>query len=134
MRGKIKGEMTQRPAFRIIMSIREALVKRIGENIGHEYAKDIQNAFEAQQIDDKLMRMVQQNQVDLRDDKNNLLLAKAMSSEVNPDTGAAVNVSVDSPNAQRLARAELQVKEQHFSDLQDDVINYVRKNSLLKNA
>ena len=85
----------------------EALVKRIGENIGHEYAKDIQNAFEAQQIDDKLMRMVQQNQVELRDDKNNLLLAKAMSSEVNPDTGAAVNVSVHSPNAQRLARAEL---------------------------
>ena len=41
MRGKIKGEITQRPAFRIIMSIREALVKRIGDNIGHEFVEDI---------------------------------------------------------------------------------------------
>jgi ribosomal protein S17E len=40
------------------MSIREALVKRIGENIGQEYAQDIQNAFEAQTIDEKLMQMV----------------------------------------------------------------------------
>jgi hypothetical protein len=51
--------------------------------------------------------MVQQNHVDLRDEKNNLLLAKAMSSEVNADTGAAVNISVDSPNVSRLQRAEL---------------------------
>ena len=134
MRGNIKGEMTKRPAFRIIMSIREALVKRIGENIGQEYAQDIQNAFDAQTIDEKLMQMVQQNHVDLRDEKNNLLLAKAMSSEVNADTGAAVNISVDSPNVSRLQRAELQIKENHFSDLQDDVIKFVKQNSNIRDA
>lgn len=56
-----------------------------------------------------------------------------MSSEVNADTGAAqgdsVNIDLNSPN-----QAELQVKDKHFSDLQDDVINYVRRNSLLKEA
>ena len=108
------------------MSIREALVKRIGENIGQEYAQDIQNAFEAQTIDEKLMQMVQQNHIDLRDEKNNLLLAKAMSSEVNADTGAAANISVDSPNVSRLQGAELQIKENHFSDLQNDVIKFVK--------
>ena len=58
MRGKIKGELTQRPAFRIIMSIREALIRRIGDNIGEEFHADIANAFEASMIDDKLMDMV----------------------------------------------------------------------------
>jgi hypothetical protein len=56
------------------MSIRDQLIRRIGENIGNEYIDDIANAFEASVIEDKLMGMVDQNQIDLRDDKNNLLL------------------------------------------------------------
>jgi hypothetical protein len=38
------------------------------------------------------------------------------------------------PNESMMQRAELKIKEKQFSDLQDEVIDYVRRNSLLKDA
>jgi len=54
------------------------------------------------------------------------------TSEVK-DEGLA-NVRLSSPDAKQLKNAELHVKEKQFSDLQDKVINFVRRNSLLKEA
>jgi hypothetical protein len=35
---------------------------------------------------------------------------------------------------EKIDNAELQIKEQKYSDIQDQVVNYVRRNSLLKDA
>jgi hypothetical protein len=38
------------------------------------------------------------------------------------------------PSAHMISNAELQVREQQFSDLQDQVIQIVKQNSLLREA
>ena len=55
------------------------------------------------------------------------------------DTGAAaegdaVNIRVDSPDARKLEQADLQVQEKRYSELQSKVVDFVRRNSLLKEA
>jgi len=58
------------------------------------------------------------------------------------DTGAAhteddqspVNIRVDSPDAKKLEQAELQVQEKRYSELKGNVVEFVRRNSLLKDA
>lgn len=94
--------------------------------------------------------MVEKEQIDLVDADGIPLLKKQISlfAENNPvqknaqgDTGAAdeeegspVNIRVDSPDASKLAKAELQVQEKRYSELQSKVVDFVRRNSLLKEA
>ena len=41
----------------------------------------------------------------------------------------SVNIRVESPDAKKLDNAELQIKAQHYSDIQEQVIEHVKKNS-----
>ena len=45
-----------------------------------------------------------------------------------------VNIRVSSPDLNQLKKAELKISEKQMSGIQDEVIQYVRKNSLLKDA
>jgi hypothetical protein len=75
MRGEIKGEWTQRPYLKIIMSIKERIIERIGQNIGEQYGNDITDALAAGgTVEEKLIEMVQNDEVDLVDGNNNLLI------------------------------------------------------------
>jgi hypothetical protein len=59
MRGNIHGELTQRPLLKIIMSIKERIIERIGQNIGSEYQQDIAEALAAGgTAEEKLMELV----------------------------------------------------------------------------
>lgn len=75
MRGKITGELTHRPLLTIIMSIKDKIIQRIGENIGSQFEEDIKDALAAGgTVEEKLMEMVRNEQVDLIDINNNLLI------------------------------------------------------------
>jgi hypothetical protein len=75
MRGKIVGEWTQRPLLKIIMSIKERIIQKIGENIGEQYHQDIEEALAAGgTAEEKLFEMVENDQVDLIDVNNNLMI------------------------------------------------------------
>ncbi len=93
------------------------------------------------------MGMIEDQQVDLVDADNTPLLQKQISlftdkqMQMNNqgDTGAAadgdaVNIRVNSPDARKLAQADLQVQEKRYSELQSKVVDFVRRNSLLKEA
>lgn len=49
------------------------------------------------------------------------------------DDGPA-NIRLESPDPKKLEGAELKIGQQHMSEVQDEVIKYVRKHSLLKEA
>jgi hypothetical protein len=55
----------------------------------------------------------------------------------NGSTGGEENITdlrIESPTMHKLDKAELQISEQKYSDLQQNVKSYVRRNSLLKEA
>ena len=63
------------------------------------------------------------------------------NNQRNADTGAAdedehspVNIRVDSPDAKKLDQADLHVQEKRYSELKGNVVEFVRRNSLLKDA
>jgi hypothetical protein len=130
--------------LKIINSIRAKVIKRLSSEIGPQYSKEIHAALaQGGALDDHLMQMVENEHIDLVDEQRTPLLKKQttlISSEApNADTGAeaygdAVNIRVDSPTAKMLDDAELQVKQQSYSELQNQVVDYVRRNSLLKEA
>lgn len=75
MRGNITGEWTQRPLLKIIMSIKERIIQKIGQNIGQQFEQDIVDALATGgEVEEKLIEMVQNEQVDLVDANNNLLI------------------------------------------------------------
>ena len=94
------------------------------------------------------MDLVENQQIDLLDENNVPLLQKQLTSmtngQQNPDTGAAdeedileegqINIRTASPDARKLDNAELHVEGQGYQELEGKVIDYVRRNSLLKDA
>ena len=77
MRGKLTFIMTQRPLLKIITSIKDKIIERIGEQIGKQYSEDIANAFApGGNIEGKLLDMVENQQIDLLDENNVPLLQK----------------------------------------------------------
>ena len=154
MRGKLTAEWTQRPLLKIITSIKEKLIERIGDNIGHQFQDDIKNAFADGEVDEHFMEIIQNQQVDLVDDEKVPILQKQVTSlaekeEQNrlaaagtgskdqifdDEEGESVNIRIESPDAKRLENAKLEIGEKQFSDLEDKVKKYVRRTSLLKEA
>lgn len=81
MRGKLTYIMTQRPLLKIITSIKDKLIQRIENQIGKQYSEDITNAFApGGDIEEKLMNMVENQQIDLVDEDNVPLLQKQITS------------------------------------------------------
>jgi len=91
--------------------------------------------------------MVEQEQIELVDEYNRPLLKQQLSLLSNNQqqfggTGAdddilgndSVDIRLPSPDARKLDNAELQIKPQHYSDIQDQVVQFVRQNSLIKDA
>ena len=138
--------MTQRPLLRIISSIKEKVLQRLERELGAKFAHDINEAFAAGgDIEEELLQMVQDQHIDLVDKDRNLVLQTQISQLAEnrkADTGAAhteddqspVNIRVDSPDAKKLEQAELQVQEKRYSELKGNVVEFVRRNSLLKDA
>ena len=104
MRGNITGEWTQRPLLKIIMSIKNRIIERIGQNIGPQYEQDIADALAGGEVEEKLMEMVQNEQVDLVDANNNLLIQQQRSA-------LEENDALESPKARHLEAAELKIKD-----------------------
>lgn len=59
MRGRLKFELTQRPLLKIITSIKQKIIERIGENIGPQYQQDIAAALEDREINERIMNLVE---------------------------------------------------------------------------
>ncbi len=84
MRGKLQFILTQRPLLKIISTIRQKIIQRIGREIGPQYEQDISDALAAGgDIDRKLLDMVVDNQIDLVGADNTPLLKQQMSSLTN---------------------------------------------------
>ena len=136
--------LTQRPLLKIINSIRAKVIKRLQNEIGPQYSKEIHAAMaQGGALDDHLLQMVENEHIDLVDEEKTPLLKKQTtlisSEQPNGDAGVeayggAVNIRVDSPTAKMLDDAELHVKQQSYSELQNQVVDYVRRNSLLDEA
>ena len=106
MRGNITGEWTQRPLLKIIMSIKERIIRKIGENIGEQFEQDIVDALATGgEVEEKLIEMVQNEQIDLVDGNNNLLIQQQRSALQEDNDRAS------SPDARKLDAAELKIKE-----------------------
>ena len=90
--------------------------------------------------------MVEQEQIELVDEYNRPLLKQQLSLLSNNQQqfggmGAdddilndSVDIRLPSPDARKLDNSELQIKTQHYSDIQDQVVQFVRQNSLIKDA
>ena len=65
------------------MRIKDQLIKRISENIGEEYYKDIKAALDASMVDGKLQDMLQEREIDLVDKNNQKLLDHDQTQEIN---------------------------------------------------
>lgn len=81
--------------------------------------------------------MVEQEQIELVDEYNRPLLKQQLSLLSNKQqqyggTGAdddildedQVNIRLPSPDARKLDRAELQIQPQHYSDIQEQVVQF----------
>ena len=88
-------------------------------------------------IDEHLNDMIENQQIDLVDQNNNLVLQKQITHLTNiqeNDSEEDITRGNESPDAHKLDRANLEVHEQRYSELQGKVVAYVRKNSLLIDA
>jgi hypothetical protein len=84
------------------------------------------------EIEDKLRGMIENQHVQLVDaDQNNLVekhVHLAVAAQNDEDQSAI------SPSPRRLAGAELHMQESKFQNIQQDVIKFVRRKSLLREA
>ena len=82
--------------------------------------------------------MVEDQDVELHDEEGAPFLQQHLSDlafkQDADDEDKPVNIRIESPSMNKLENAELAVNEKRYSDLQDNVKNYVRKNSILKEA
>mmetsp|Transcript_2308 Transcript_2308/g.3948 ORF Transcript_2308/g.3948 Transcript_2308/m.3948 type:complete len:204 (+) Transcript_2308:1098-1709(+) len=68
MRGKLTYEWTQRPLLRLISTIKNKLIQKIGENIGEQFTSDIVEAFaKGGDLEGKILNMVENEQIELLD-------------------------------------------------------------------
>lgn len=146
MRNKLFFVWTQRPLLKIIDSVKSKLIKRITDIIGGQYEFDVANALGAGgEIETDVMQMVENEEIELMDENKDLLIkqqlsklskASAAENDYQGDTGGMepVDLRVESPDAKKLDKAELQIKDQQFIQIEEKVINYVRRNSKLKAA
>ena len=134
-RGRLFFVWTQRPLLKIINSIKTKLLGRISNAIGEHFGEDIAKALDDEEIVENIKVMVENQHIDLVDEHNTPFLQKQLTDLQNENAGEdQVNIRLSSPTMNKLDNAELQIKEQQYSDLQDQVVNYVRRNSLLKDA
>lgn len=111
MRGKITGEWTQRPLLKIISSIKDRIIERIGHNIGEEYEKAIAEALAAGgTAEEHLISMVQNDGVDLVDDNNNLLIQQQRQK----GDSAVKGERPASPNATKLRNSSLKINDKQL--------------------
>jgi hypothetical protein len=137
-RGKLFFVWTQRPLLKIINSIKQKLVKRLSVELGQQFEKDIQNALNNPEIQENLKEMVENNEIELHDEEGSPFLQKHLEDlkkqVENEEEDDQVDIRIESPSMNKLDNAELQIQEQKYSDFQNDVKKYVRRNSLLKEA
>lgn len=137
-RGTLSWIWTQRPILKIISSIKSKVMQRLENELGTKYADDINKALADGHIDEHLNDMIENQQIDLVDQNNNLVLQKQITHLTNIEEGhdedTPNQTRLDSPDARGLDRAELEVHEKRYSELQGKVVDYVRKNSLLADA
>ena len=92
------------------------------------------------EIDKRIKEMVADGDIDLLDENRELIIGQQISNisqknKQNPDDfGESTNIRIDSPDAHRLNKAKLKVGEDQMREVQDEVIQFVRQNSLLKDA
>ena len=142
MRGRQEFEWTQRPLLKIITSIKDKIVQKIGEDIGYQYSDDIKNALAAQGVESKLMDMMQNDQIDLIDEHNRPILKtqiqylsnSPMDRENILEEEENSPIHENLPDAKTLERASLQMNEQQYSELKEQVVQIVRRDSLLREA
>ena len=136
-RGRLFFVWTQRPLLKIINSIKAKLIKRMSTELGGQFEKDIQNALNNPEIVENLKEMVENNDVELLNEDGAPFLQRHLEDlkkQVENEDDERVDIRIESPSMNKLDNAELQIKEQKYSDLQNDVKQYVRRNSLLKEA
>lgn len=149
MRGKLNFQFTQRPLLRILSSIKTKFIEQIGEKIGKQYSADIEKAMNNPNIDRRIKEMIANEELDLEDDQNNELILGQQFSHLSNKYKAGVgegpvdavmdddeptNIRIDSPDPKKLEQAKLKIGKQQMSEVQEEVIQYVRKNSLIKGA
>lgn len=81
--------------------------------------------------------MVENREVELHDEEGEPFLQdhlENLKQHQENGEGDSVDIRIPSPSINKLDNAELQIKEQKYSDLQNDVKKFVRKNSLLREA
>jgi len=114
-------------------------MQRLENELGSKYAEDINKAMAEGHIDEHLNDMIENQQIDLVDQNNNLVLQKQIThltniDEANEHETPSNTRGLESPDAHKLDRANLEVHEKRYSELQGKVVDYVRKNSLLADA
>lgn len=96
------------------------------------------------------MELVKNDEIDLLDEQQRPILRQQTSLLSNgqvrkgglgrndqimeDEEDESVNIEVASPDAQRLSNAALAINDQRFSEIEDQVKQFVRQNSLLKDA
>jgi len=137
-RGRLFFIWTQRPLLKIINAVKKKLVKRMSVELGDQFAEDIQAALNNPEIQENLKEMVENNELELHDEDGAPFLQRHLdelkAKAEKEDENSQVDLIIESPSMNKLDKAELQVQEQKYSDLQADVKKYVRRNSLLKEA
>jgi len=137
-RGRLFFIWTQRPLLKIINAVKQKLVKRLSVELGNQFAEDIQAALNNPEIQDNLKEMVENKELELHDEDGAPFLQKHLDDlklkVENEEESEQVDIRIESPSMNKLDKAELQIQEQKYSDLQADVKKFVRRNSLLKDA
>ena len=148
MRGRLFFMWTQRPLLRIIMSIKQKLFNRLQEEIGEEFGQEIADALDNEEIDENIKELVENDQIELIGHDNKPLLKRQLTllqeqqaqlggtggDEDILTEGDSLNIRTSSPDSKRLENAELQIHEQNYSDLKDQVTGFVKQHSLKKEA
>lgn len=147
MRGKLFFTWTQRPLLKIITSIKQKLFDRLALDLGAKFEGDIADALENEAIIDNIKEMVENDQIELIGTDNQPILKKqltrlqAQQQELGGTggddvlhEGDSINIRTASPDAKKLDHADLQIHEQHYSDIQEQVVKFVKQNSLVPEA
>ena len=141
MRGRLTFQWTQRPLLKILSSIKTKFMEEIQQEIGKQFSGDIERAMApGTEVDKRIKEMIANEEIDLLDENRELILGNQISNfsnknQQNPDDfGESANIRIDSPDPHKLDKAQLAVGEQQRSEVKDEVIKFVRQNSLLKEA
>lgn len=135
MRGELEYVWTQRPLLRLISCVKIKISDRIVAVIGEEYRPDVENALaQGGDIEDKLIDMMKNEEVEIVDNENQGLIKRQFTKVVIDAKNNSNAEEVEEIESPTIKGAKLQMEDDDYKEIHNEVVKFVRRTSILQDA